>query len=161
MADEPKVRRASPLREAFSRFAMGTSRGTGSPLTFVLALLVIVVWAVTGPLFGFSDTWQLVINTGTTIVTFLMVFVIQHSQNRDTKAIHLKLDALIEGVKGASNQLIDAEDLTVAELEELEAYFRDLAKKVRGGGQDGGRGAESAPEALRRLRAGTRRARET
>src|SRR5207302_11450050 len=93
---------------------------------FMLAALVVLAWAVTGPLFGFSDTWQLVINTGTTIVTFLMVFLIQATQNRDAKAIHLKLDELIRGVEGARTRLVDLEDLTDAELERLRNEFQRL-----------------------------------
>ena len=101
------------------RFSTAVTRWTGGTSAFVVALGVIVVWAVTGPLFAFSDTWQLVINTGTTIVTFLMVFLIQRAQNKDSRAIHLKLNELVAAMKGASNRLIDAEDLTEDELELL------------------------------------------
>src|SRR5262249_35639608 len=94
--------------------------------------LVVVVWAVTGPIFKFSDTWQLVINTGTTIVTFLMVFLVQNTQNRDTKAVHLKLDELIHAVKRAHNELIDAEDLTEDHLDELHGHYSALAKRYHG-----------------------------
>src|SRR5712691_1794683 len=105
----------------FTVFAKATSHATGQPSAFVLAGAVIAAWAVTGPIFHFSDTWQLVINTSTTIVTFLMVFLIQNTQNRDAKAIHLKLDELIHGVKGAHNALLDLEDLTEQELERVRA----------------------------------------
>jgi low affinity Fe/Cu permease len=109
----------------FERFAHGVARATGRPAAFLIAFGVVLIWAVTGPLFGFSDSWQLVINTGTTIVTFLMVFLIQQSQNRDTLALHLKLAELIIAVKGAHNQLATAEDLSESELEALhESYCR-------------------------------------
>src|SRR5258705_12803375 len=110
----------------FRKFAHRTSRGVGSPWAFILAVLVIVVWGLTGPIFHFSDTWQLVINTGTTIVTFLMVFLIQNTQNRDAIAIHLKLDELIRALKGARNKLVDLEELSDEELEELRLEFRRL-----------------------------------
>ena len=112
--------------ELFRKFAHRTSTGVGSPWAFVLACAVILAWAVTGPLFGFSDTWQLVINTGTTIVTFLMVFLIQNTQNRDAIAIHLKLDKLIRALKGARDQLVDVEELSDEELERLRREFRRL-----------------------------------
>ena len=98
----------------------------GSPWASVLAMLVIIVWAATGPVFGFSDTWQLVINTSTTIVTFLMVFLIQNTQNRDAKVMHLKLDELIRAVKEARNELIDLKDMSEEELRNLEKEFRKL-----------------------------------
>src|SRR3954471_12475362 len=101
---------------------------TGSPTAFALACAVVGAWLVTGPLFGFSDTWQLVINTGTTIVTFLMVFLIQRMQNKDSRAIHLKLNELVAALKGPSNRLIDVEDLNEEELETLSKYYRALAK---------------------------------
>ncbi|HEX6738457.1 MAG TPA: low affinity iron permease family protein, partial [Vicinamibacteria bacterium] len=102
------------MRDAFRKFAHKTSEATGSPWAFMLAVLALVVWAVSGPLFHFSETWQLVINTGTTIVTFLMVFLIQNTQNRDAKAIHLKLDELLKGVEGARTGLVDLEEMTDA-----------------------------------------------
>src|SRR4030095_15017285 len=108
--------RPTKPRSAFSRFAKWTAHATGRPITFGLAALVIIVWAVTGPIFQFSDTWQLVINTGTTIVTFLMVFLIQRTQNKDALAIHLKLNEIVAALDGASNRLIDVEDLTEAEI---------------------------------------------
>lgn len=119
------------MNEIFRKFAHITSHIVGSPWAFIAAVLVIVVWAASGPLFGYSDTWQLVINTGTTIITFLMVFLIQNTQNRDAKAIHLKLDELIKGVKGARNSLVDLEDLTDAELKELEEEFKTFHQKQK------------------------------
>ena len=115
----------------FNRFAKWTSRTTGHPAAFVAAVLIIVVWAVTGPLFGFSDTWQLVINTSTTIVTFLMVFLIQNTQNRDSEATQLKLDELIRAVNGAHNGLLDLEELTEKDLERIKARYEELARKSR------------------------------
>ena len=111
------------MNEAFRRFALATARLVGNPWSFVLALVVIAVWAITGPMFGFSDTWQLIINTCTTIVTFLMVFLIQNTQNRDATAIHLKLDELIRAMKGARTSLVDLEDLSDEQLEILRREF--------------------------------------
>jgi low affinity Fe/Cu permease len=119
------------LREVFARFAIKATQASGSAWAFVAACLVIVLWVVTGPIFRFSDTWQLVINTGTTIVTFLMVFLIQHSQNRDTRALHLKLDELIAAVDGASNHLIDIEEMDEADLERMHERFRELAQRIQ------------------------------
>ena len=115
----------------FNRIAKATARATGHPLAFVAALTLIVVWAVSGPLFGFSDTWQLVINTGTTIATFLMVFLIQNTQNRDTAALQLKLDELIRSQRGAQNTLLDLEELSEEELEEVRSRYEEMAKKAR------------------------------
>jgi low affinity Fe/Cu permease len=115
----------------FDRFSHKVTRATGSPYAFSLAFLVIVAWGVTGPIFKFSDTWQLVINTGTTIVTFLMVFVIQQSQNKDTIALQLKLNELIAATKGASNRLIDVEDLSDKELDVIKAYYVRIAARAR------------------------------
>jgi low affinity Fe/Cu permease len=124
----------------FTRFAKWTSRVTGRPASFAVAVAVILVWAVTGPLFGFSDTWQLVINTGTTIVTFLMVFLIQNTQNRDTQALQVKLDELIRCSKGAHNALLDLEDLDEKQLDLIRADYEGLARRARealqGGGED-------------------------
>jgi len=108
------------------------ANASGKPATFVIALLVIIVWAVTGPIFGYSDTWQLVINTGTTIVTFLMVFIIQNTQNRDTQALQLKLDELIRVSKGAHNLMLDLEQLDDEHLERLHQLYEKLANKARG-----------------------------
>jgi low affinity Fe/Cu permease len=119
----------SPLGDAFRRFAHHASNLVGSPGTFIAAALLIVVWAATGPFMGFSETWQLIINTGTTILTFLMVFLIQNTQNRDARAIHLKLDELIRGVKGARNRIIDLEDCTDEELKQLEDEFKRLRER--------------------------------
>jgi low affinity Fe/Cu permease len=107
---------------------MKATQATGTSMAFILALLVIVVWIITGPIFGFSDTWQLVINTGTTIVTFLMVFLIQRAQNKDALAIHLKLNEIVAVLEGASNRLIDVEDLTEDEIQILHEHFKRLAR---------------------------------
>jgi low affinity Fe/Cu permease len=115
----------------FTRMAKWASRFTGRPLCFALALLVVLGWIVTGPIFRYSNTWQLVINTGTTIVTFLMVFLIQNAQNRDTEAIQLKLDELIRATRGAHNALLDLEELEEHELDEFRARYAALAKAAR------------------------------
>jgi low affinity Fe/Cu permease len=119
------------MNELFRKFAQTTSTVVGSSWAFILATAIIVIWAITGPLFRFSDTWQLVINTGTTIITFLMVFLIQNTQNRDAKAIHLKLDELIKGVKGARTGLVDLENLSDAELERLQEQYTRLHHEER------------------------------
>ncbi|HTN16664.1 MAG TPA: low affinity iron permease family protein [Chitinophagaceae bacterium] len=111
----------------FDRFSKKVTKATGSPIAFALAILIVIVWAVLGPVFGFSDTWQLVINTGTTIITFLMVFVIQQSQNKDTMALQLKLNELIASSEKASNRLVDIEDLTEAELDKLKRFYIELS----------------------------------
>ncbi|PIR87759.1 MAG: hypothetical protein COU10_03010 [Candidatus Harrisonbacteria bacterium CG10_big_fil_rev_8_21_14_0_10_45_28] len=113
-----------PPKDIFRKIARKTSETVGHAWTFSLAVILILVWALTGPLFGFSDTWQLIINTSTTILTFLIVFLIQNTQNRDAKAIHLKLDELINSAKKARNEFIDAEDLSDKDLEEMGAEFR-------------------------------------
>ena len=115
----------------YSRFSKSASRYCGRPRTFTLAVLVIFVWIVTGPAFGFSDTWQLVINTGTTIVTFLMVFLIQNTQNRDTEAIQVKLDELIRATKGAHNALLDLEELDEDALDAFRKRYQALAMMAR------------------------------
>ena len=115
----------------FSRLAKWASRAAGRPLGFALAVLVVLAWILTGPLFGFSDTWQLVINTGTTIVTFLMVFLIQSTQNRDTEAMQIKLDELIRVSRSANNALLDLEELEEKELDDLRAHYEDMARQAR------------------------------
>lgn len=118
------------VSDAFRVFAQRSSMMLGSAWAFCAAVLVILVWLVTGPLFHFSDTWQLIINTATTVVTFLMVFLIQNTQNRDAKAMHLKLDELIRAVKGARNQLVDLEKLSDEELQKLEKQFRRIRQRA-------------------------------
>ena len=118
------------VSDAFRVFARHSSFILGSAWAFAGAVLVIAVWLVTGPTFHFSDTWQLIINTATTIITFLMVFLIQNTQNRDAKAVHLKLDEMIRAIKGARNQLVDLEDLSDEELKKLEEQFQRLRKKA-------------------------------
>jgi low affinity Fe/Cu permease len=120
------------IRDAFGVFARKASNVLGTAWVFVLAILIIVIWAATGHAFNYSDTWQLIINTGTTIVTFLMVFLIQNTQNRDAKAVHLKLDELIRAVGGARNKLVDLEKLSDDELKALEQEFEKLRKKAEG-----------------------------
>ncbi len=117
-------------RNWFREFAHGTSWIVGTPTAFALAILLILVWLLSGPLFHFSDTWQLVINTSTTIITFLMVFVIQNSQNRDSQAFHLKLNELIRAVRGARTELVDLEDLTDEELRAMQEEFKALHLKL-------------------------------
>ena len=119
------------IAESFTKFAKATARASGHPTTFGLAVLVILVWAVTGPLFHFSDTWQLVINTGTTVVTFLMVFLIQNTQNRDSVAMQIKLDELLRAVRGAHTALADLEDMTEEELEQFKARYVKLAEEAK------------------------------
>ena len=121
----------SEVNDGFRRFAKKTAELTGTAKAFMLAVLVVVVWLLTGPMFNFSDTWQLVINTGTTIVTFLMVFLIQNTQNRDSKAIHLKLDEIIRSIKPARNSFMDVEDLTDEELGNLREEFGKIISKIR------------------------------
>jgi len=120
------------IRDAFGVFARKTSNILGSAWAFVLAIVIIVVWGLTGPTFHYSDTWQLIINTGTTIVTFLMVFLIQNTQNRDAKAVHLKLDELIRALGPARNKLVDLEKLSDDDLKMLETEFEKLRKKAEG-----------------------------
>src|SRR5258706_3995033 len=115
----------------FTRFANSVALWTGKPAVFSLALLIVLIWAAMGPIFSYSDTWQLVINTGTTIVTFLMVFLIQRSQNKDSLAIHLKLNEIVAAMQGASNRLIDVESLDEEELAALRRYYGELAKLAR------------------------------
>ena len=124
-------RRQIAKRNVLSRFASAATAWTGSTPAFITAALVIVVWLLTGPLFHYSDTWQLVINTGTTIVTFLMVFLIQRTQNKDSLAVQLKLDELVAAIDGASNRLISVEDLSEEELKVLRIHFQRLAEMAQ------------------------------
>jgi low affinity Fe/Cu permease len=132
----PVVVRSSSVEGArrrqgfFQRFAQSTSRFVGTSFAFGAAVFLVVVWAATGPLFHFSDTWQLVINTGTTVITFLMVFVIQHTQNRDTESLRLKLDELIRAVDNARNDFIEIDDLDEEELRALQDEFKNLRQRV-------------------------------
>jgi low affinity Fe/Cu permease len=118
-------------RSRFDHFAKMSSRAVGKPAAFTLAVAAVAVWLLTGPLFGFSDTWQLVINTGTTIVTFLMVFLIQHTQNRDAEAIQVKLDELLRVSQGAHNALLDLEELEERDLDRIRARYTELAERAR------------------------------
>jgi low affinity Fe/Cu permease len=117
------------VRELFRRFAAKVAEFSGSAWAFIFAVLIVLVWALTGPIFRYSDTWQLVINTGTTIITFLMVFLIQNTQNRDAKAIHLKLDELIRAVEKARTRLVDLESMTDDELAALQEEFKKLRER--------------------------------
>jgi low affinity Fe/Cu permease len=126
------------IREGFRRFSGAIASAVGSPWAFTAAVLAILVWAILGPHFKYSDTWQLVINTGTTIVTFLMVFLIQNTQNRDARAIHLKLDELIKGTKGSRNMLVDLEECSDEELEQFEKEFRKLRERQKNRPDNGG-----------------------
>ena len=122
---------SSSVGRALERCSQAVTHGTGSSWAFAMAALVVVGWLVTGPLFGFSNTWQLVINTGTTIVTFLMVFLIQRAQNKDSLAIHLKLNEIVAAMSGASNRLVDVESLSEKELAQLHRFYRELASLCR------------------------------
>lgn len=115
----------------FTRFAKWTAKATGKPVTFMGAVAIIILWAVTGPIFGFSDTWQLVVNTGTTIITFLMVFLIQNTQNRDSEALQVKLDELIRVMGDAHNELLDLEEMEQEELDKLRDRYEELARRAR------------------------------
>lgn len=119
------------LGQMLERFSRKATEATGTSTAFILACLVILIWITTGPLFQFSDTWQLVINTGTTIITFLMVFLIQRSQNKDALAIHLKLNEIVAALDGASNRLIDVEDLTEAEIKTLHTHYQKLVSMAK------------------------------
>jgi low affinity Fe/Cu permease len=129
--DNPGLRNETKWRWAFHKAAKGTARVSGHAGSFAIAVLVILVWGISGPIFDFSDTWQLAINTGTTIVTFLMVFLIQHTQNRDSEAAQLKLDELIRAVKGAKNSLLDLEDLDDEDLDRMRESYEKLAATAR------------------------------
>ncbi len=119
------------ITSAFEKFSAKVTKITGKPISFLMAIFIVIVWGITGPVFKFSDTWQLVINTGTTIITFLMVFVIQQSQNKDTIALQLKLNELIAATSTASNRLIDVEDISSEELEVLKKFYIKLAMMAK------------------------------
>ena len=131
------------VRDSFRVFAHNSSTILGSAWAFTIAVLIIIIWGATGPAFHFSNTWQLIINTGTTIVTFLMVFLIQNTQNRDAKAVHLKLDEIIRAIKGARNELVDLEELSDEDLKKLEEQFQRLRKKAEHNGTQSRRGQSS------------------
>ncbi len=136
----------------FARFAKTTSRATGRPAAFLIACGVILAWGITGPIFHYRDTWQLVVNTGTTVVTFLMVFLIQNTQNRDAEAVQLKLDELIRATEGAHNALLDLEELEEIELDRVRDSFAKLARRARedlrrGAGDTGRPDVDGSPEA--------------
>ena len=145
------------MENAFSRFAQWTSAQLGRPYIFVMACLTVIIWGATGPIFKYSDTWQLVINTGTTIVTFLMVFLLQHTQNRDTKVIQLKLDELIRANENARNALLGLEGLTDKDMRRIQANFAALAKlgaipeELEGVQEDLGKAQEGVLHAQARL----------
>jgi low affinity Fe/Cu permease len=120
----------------YSKFTKVASKFCGRPMVFVLAVAIILVWLVSGPVFGFSDTWQLVINTATTIITFLMVFLIQSTQNRDTEALHIKLDELIRATQGAHNAVLDLEEMEEEKLDEVRERYESIAKEARRNGHD-------------------------
>jgi low affinity Fe/Cu permease len=124
-------RKRNVVGEFLEKFSYQATRATGTSMAFVAAVLVIVIWGITGPIFHYSDTWQLVINTGTTIVTFLMVFLIQRAQNKDALAIHLKLNEIVAALEGASNRLIDVEDLSEPEIDALRKYYKRLIDLAR------------------------------
>ena len=124
-------KKSNKLSQILEQFSLKATKATGTSMSFILALSVIIVWALTGPLFHFSDTWQLVINTSTTIVTFLMVFLIQRTQNKDAQAIHLKLNEIVAALEGASNNLIDVEDLSEGEIATLHTHFQKLVQMAK------------------------------
>jgi low affinity Fe/Cu permease len=136
------------IANSFNRLAKWTAQSAGHPTVFGVAVALILVWAVTGPLFNFSDTWQLVINTTTTIVTFLMVFLIQNTQNRDGAAVQLKLDELVRAIKGASNSVMALEDMSEDELGQLKAHYQRLADQAHAHMRSGGR--KKGPAATRK-----------
>ena len=124
-------KKRNKLSQILEQFSLKATKATGTSMAFILALSVIIVWGVTGPLFHYSDTWQLVINTSTTIVTFLMVFLIQRAQNKDAQAIHIKLNEIVAALEGASNNLIDVEDLNEGEIETLHTHFQKLVQMAK------------------------------
>ena len=124
-------KKRNKLSELLERLSQKATQVTGTSKAFIMALAIIIVWLITGPIFNFSDTWQLVINTGTTIITFLMVFLIQRSQNKDALAIHLKLNEIVAALEGASNRLIDVEDLTEEEIHTLHRHYQELVRMAK------------------------------
>ena len=124
-------KKRNKLSEFLERLSQKATQATGTSKAFIMALAIIIVWLITGPIFDFSDTWQLVINTGTTIITFLMVFLIQRSQNKDALAIHLKLNEIVAALEGASNRLIDVEDLTEEEIHTLHQHYQELVRMAK------------------------------
>ena len=130
------------LNEHFRRFSVWAAEGLGSPWLFVINVLLILIWLAAGPLADFSDTWQLVVNTATTVFTYLAVFLIQNTQNRDAKAVHLKLDELISSIEGARNHLVDIESLSDEELEELRGQFKGLKQRAKHNEADAHRAIE-------------------
>ena len=124
-------KKRNKLSQMMERLSLAATKATGTSAAFILAVTIIVVWGITGPLFRFSDTWQLVINTGTTIVTFLMVFLIQRTQNKDARAIHLKLNEIVAALEGASNRLIDVEDLNEDEIRTLHKHYQRLVEMAK------------------------------
>ncbi|HEY2962399.1 MAG TPA: low affinity iron permease family protein [Pyrinomonadaceae bacterium] len=124
-------KKGNVFSRSLEKFSHQATKATGTSLAFVLAVTVVLVWLISGPIFRFSDTWQLVINTGTTIITFLMVFLIQRAQNKDAVALHLKLNEIVAALEGASNRLIDVEDLSEAEIDALRKYYRRLIELAR------------------------------
>lgn len=133
ISKNPNPRKGSYcMSDIFHRASAKISNATGKASAFIASVLIVIVWAGLGPIFGYSDTWQLVINTGTTIITFLMVFLIQNTQNRDSKSLHLKLDELIRAQKNASNAFLDLDNKTDEELDELQNHFAEMSKRVIG-----------------------------
>jgi low affinity Fe/Cu permease len=143
LKNSPASNSAGKNRSWFQRFSSKLAQLSGKASTFLLAVILIIVWALTGPMFGFNDTWQLVINTSTTIITFLMVFLIQNTQNRDTAAIHIKLDELIRAQAGAHNALLDLEELDELTLQEFRNRYEELAERSRNGIKTGSQDTDS------------------
>jgi low affinity Fe/Cu permease len=145
-----ETERKSPrFEDAFTRFANTVANLAGSPAGFVVALATMVLWGISGPFFGFSDVWQLAVNTGTTIITFLMVFLIQNSQIRDTTAIQIKIDELIRATKGASNSLLDLELMSASDIEQLHKRYRVIAEKAKALGYDFDKGSPKLPKEVK------------
>ena len=143
---------ASGITDGFTKFAKRAARASGQPAAFMMAATIVAAWAVTGPIFKWSDTWQLVINTGTTIVTFLMVFLIQNTQNRDSEAMQVKLDELIRSLEGAHNALLDLEELSQEELDKIRATYCELADQARNDLRSG-KGDTGVPSVMPRAEA--------